>query len=500
MAKNMVNSDPRIDVLKNISSIVSAVLDMDQLMYILIKVAIRVTGAKASSLLLVDEENQTLHFFIASGEGTQELKHQELNMGEGIAGWVAREGTPVLVENVKEDKRWNRDMARMIDFDIHSIACAPMKVDNKVIGVIEIIDKHNGETIKREDMNLLLAFADMAASFLEKSKRYKNVSKENISLRMRLKKGCILIGESNAIHRVTSEAMKVANTSASVFIIGESGTGKELVARFIHQESLRKNNQMISINCGALPETMLERELFGHEKGSFTGADSRRIGLFEAADKGTLFFDEICEMPPAMQVKLLRVLQEGTFFRLGGTEAITTDVRVIAAANRDPRQIMENGEFREDLFYRLNVVNIQIPPLRERRDDIPILINYFIKKQAEADKTSPLVVTPEAMNILINYNWPGNVRELKNAIDRAIIMGNGKEIRPCDFPPDILRKSNGHKTTCTCSTLKDGLNTFKRDFIQKTLERTRGNRTEAARILDIERTYLSKLLKDLKIE
>jgi len=246
-----------------------------------------------------------------------------------------------------------------------------------------------------------------------------------------------IIGKSAPMQRIYQLIEKVAPARATVLVSGESGTGKELIARAIHYNSLRKDGPFISVNCGALPESLLESELFGHEKGAFSGAVSQRKGRFELAHGGTLFLDEISEMSTALQVKLLRVLQEMEFERVGGTATLKVDVRVVAASNRDLKAEVSQDRFRSDLFYRLNVVHIELPPLRERTDDIPLLVNHFLDKFSGESGRSSLKVSPEAMRSLFNYPWPGNVRELENAVERAVILAGGDVLTPRDFPQEI---------------------------------------------------------------
>jgi len=246
-----------------------------------------------------------------------------------------------------------------------------------------------------------------------------------------------IIGKSAPMQRIYQLIEKVAPTKATVLITGESGTGKELIARAIHFNSPRSSRPFISVNCGALPETLLESELFGHERGAFSGAVSQRKGRFELAHEGTLFLDEISEMPTPLQVKLLRILQEMEFERVGGSQTLKVDVRMVAASNRVIKDEVAEGRFRADLFYRLNVVNIHLPPLRERTDDIPLLINHFLAKYAQQDGRPKISIDPDALRCLLDYAWPGNVRELENVIERVVILCNGEEIRTKDLPPEI---------------------------------------------------------------
>ncbi|VAX24785.1 Two-component system response regulator protein [hydrothermal vent metagenome] len=298
--------------------------------------------------------------------------------------------------------------------------------------------------------------------------------------------------------KALDDCQKVAGSKATTLITGESGTGKELFARLIHDLSPRKDKPMVVVNCGALPETLLERELFGHEKGAFTGADDQKLGLFEAADSGTIFLDEIGETSQAMQVKLLRVLQEGAFTRVGGQKTINIDVRVVAATNKDLDKIVHKGEFRKDLYYRLNVVHINLPSLRDRREDITLLAESFLRRIARDLNRLFKGFTPEAINALKIYSWPGNIRQLENAVERAIIMSDSDRIRLEDLPPEITEiKTNDIQIG---RSLKDAQEHFKKNFILQSLSLCGGNKTKTAKILDIQRTYLSRLIKELNIE
>jgi Nif-specific regulatory protein len=492
------STSQRIKFFKEVSALIDSVGDLDQLLDIIIQTATKVMEAKAGSLLLLDKKTNKLYFHTVTGKNKEAVKKFEIEIGEGLAGWVAKEGKPLLVKDVKRDPRWNKRISEEIGFDTHSIACAPLKIQDEVIGVVEIIDREDGMPVRSEDMEILIAFTDLAASSIEKAQKIKYVSDENILLRKKLEQKYKIIGESEPITKVISDAEKVANSKATTLIYGESGTGKELIARLIHNQSPRREKHFLVINCGAIPETLLERELFGHEKGAFTGADQRKIGLFEVADGGTLFLDEIGETTPAMQVKLLRVLQEGQFFRVGGTAPTTVDVRIIAATNREIEKDIESGRFREDLFYRLNVIRINIPPLRERKEDIPLLVKYFLEKKSSENYKPVPIVTKEAMDVIINHPWHGNIRELENAIERAVVIGDGKEIKVEYLPLDIIK---GRVVTSPVIgiSLKEAIEKFKKDFLAETIKYAGGNKNMAAKILKIQRTYLHKLVKELDI-
>ena len=372
-----VTSDSSIDRLKEISTWVSSVQDLDQLLELIIETATRMMDAKASSLLLLDPKTQKLYFKVATGEKSTDVKQFEIDIGQGIAGYVAKTGEPLLIPEVTQDPRWYKEISESIGFKTQSIACVPMKINGEIIGVVEIIDKADGSAIRNADLKILSVFADVAAQAIGNARKIEHDKIEIKNLKQELQGKYEIVGESKALRKVISDAIKVANSKSSTLILGESGTGKELLARMIHRVGARKDEPMIVLNCAALPETLLEDELFGHEKGAYTGAANRKIGKFELADRGTIFLDEIGEMSPSMQTKLLRILQEGVFYRVGGNKSIPVDVRVISATNRNIEEDVAAGRFREDLYYRINVVQIHMPPLRERREDIALLAEYF---------------------------------------------------------------------------------------------------------------------------
>ncbi len=302
-----------------------------------------------------------------------------------------------------------------------------------------------------------------------------------------------IIGKSESMKKIFEVVQQVAPSRASVLITGESGVGKEMIADALHYNSSRRDKPLIKVHCAALTETLLESELFGHERGSFTGAVARKRGRFELAHLGTVFLDEIGEISQNVQIKLLRVLEDKTFERVGGEETIEVDVRVIAATNRDLKSAIENGEFREDLYYRLNVVNIHIPPLRERKEDIPLLMASFIKEFSEENGKNIEAIEPKARMILYNYSWPGNVRELRNCIESAVVMSKSNIITVDDLPPHINTESDQEFVRIsTGSTLAD----IERDVIRATLAQHNGNKTRAAEVLGIGRKTLHRKLQE----
>ena len=493
MKKTTPNGQLSIDHLEEIFNWVSSVYDLDRLLELIITTATQRMNAKASSLLLVDPKTDKLYFKVATGEKKEDIKTYALDMGQGIAGYVAEKGTPLLIPDVHQDKRWHRKISESIGFETRSIACVPMKLGGRIIGVVELIDKRDGDVFRESDLKILMVFADLAAMAIGKAKQIARVERENRDLREERDDRYQIVGESPALLRAIADAHKVANSDATTLITGESGTGKELIARLIHNAGGRRNSPMIVLNCAALPEALLEDELFGHEKGAYTGASEKKPGKFEIADNGTLFLDEIGEMSPAMQAKLLRVLQEGIFYRVGGNTPISADVRILAATNRDIDQAVADGQFREDLFYRLNVVQIRVPPLRDRITDIPILARFFLKYFRQQKGLPALAFSEQTMKNMLAYRWPGNIRELRNAIERAVVMGNEKIIGPEDLPM-FASKTSAYGIGIGM-TLEDATHAFKKNFIRQNLENTGGNRSRAARILNIQRTYLSRLIR-----
>ena len=314
-----------------------------------------------------------------------------------------------------------------------------------------------------------------------------------------------IIGNSKPMQEIFQLVETIAGTNSTVLVTGETGTGKELVARAIHFNSLRKDQKIVSINCGAIPETLLESELFGHVKGAFTGAHQTRIGRFEQAHKGTIFLDEIGTMSPSLQVKLLRVLQEREFERVGGMETIRVDVRIIAATSANLKEMVERNEFRSDLYYRLNVIPVHLPALRDRREDIPLLSRHFIKKYCQGSNLEVKTVAQEAMKMLMNYSWPGNIRQLENAIERGVaLVGPRNIILPSDLPSEI-QKTNANLFLSEIYIPDEGVNfntevtNVEKELIMQSLKKSGGNKKQAAKLLSLKRTTLIEKLKRLNM-
>jgi Nif-specific regulatory protein len=475
--------------------------DGTELLTKIIEYATRLSEGEASSLMLLNNENKRLYFEIALGSKGDEVKKYSLDLGEGIAGWVVRNNTSLIVNDVESDTRFSSDISRKIGFPTHSILAVPMRVKEECIGVLEIINKKNRKPFTNEDLQWLEIFAVQAAIAIQNAKMYKKV-KDEVSL---LKEQILVekdgyhtfIGQSNMIMEKLKIAHKAARTNSSILLLGESGVGKELFAEQIHLKSNRANGPFIRINCAALPEHLLESELFGHIKGAFTGAVNTRRGKFELADAGTIFLDEIGDLPLNLQTKLLRVIQHKSFEKVGSNETILIDTRIIAATNKDIEKEVQEKRFRADLFYRLNVLPIYIPPLRERKEDIPLLADFFLSRFKMDTKKQIKGFTREAMDLLLSYSWPGNVRELENAIERSVVISQSDYIIPDNF---ILNSfSRSHEDDYMGKTLKDAIVLFKKKFITKTLKANGWKQTKTAKVLNIQRTYLSRLIKELHI-
>jgi transcriptional regulator with PAS, ATPase and Fis domain len=347
-------------------------------------------------------------------------------------------------------------------------------------------------------LQMMTAIAGIAGLALENIAHLEALTQENQNLRSQITLEHNMVGASARMKDVFQFIQRVAPTESTVLILGESGTGKELVARAVHRNSPRAKGPFVAINCAAIAESLLESELFGHEKGAFTGAVGQKKGKIEAASGGTIFFDEIGELAAGLQAKLLRVLQEREFERVGGTRAIKADIRVVAATNRDLQQAVQEGTFRKDLFYRLNVVAIEVPPLRERREDVPDLVHHFIQKTARKCNTGPKSLSPQAKASLMNYDWPGNVRELENAIERALVLGSTDSILVEDLPETIFETAApaGGAATMYAGAVKD----TKKQLILNALEQANGSYIEAAKALGLHPNSLLRLIRRLDLK
>jgi len=377
------------------------------------------------------------------------------------------------------------------------VLCVPLVGVERILGVIYLSSPASSLSFGEQHAFFLSAVSRVVAVTLENLSKLASLQAENQRLRVDVTAANTLIGDSRPMLRVSEFIARVAKGDSTVLIRGESGTGKELVARAIHANGLRADKPFVAINCGAIPEALLESELFGHEKGAFTGAVTVRKGKFEAAEDGTLFLDEIGEMAPLLQTKLLRVLQQREFERLGGNRLLSFNARVVAATNKNLEQAIKAGEFRQDLYYRLNVVSVASPPLREHREDIPLLALHFANKYAAKCKRGFKGIDAEARSLLMRYSWPGNVRELENAIEHAIVMGLTDEILPEDLPNALLEEQS---SGLAAARYHNTLNQTKKQLVLTALDEANGSPVEAARLLGIHPKYLHRLIRNLNLK
>ncbi|OGJ89089.1 MAG: hypothetical protein A2268_08815 [Candidatus Raymondbacteria bacterium RifOxyA12_full_50_37] len=423
-----VTEKKQLESLLQASAALHSSIDLPELLRKMIDLISGVLECSGSSIYVFDQAKGELVL-----EADTAGKDLNLKIEAGPRVYAAGVGVPVHVRDSRTDKRW--EALAQGDEGPQSVLCVPMQFNGQSVGVIEATDKKDGGQFDYDDLQLFQGFANICGAAIINARRFSAVSSENRKLKETLAGSVVnLIGNSTAVQKITSVIKKVAHVDSIVLITGESGTGKEIIARSIHALSDRKDKPFIPVNCGAVPENLLESELFGHEKGAFTGADRQRAGIFEEAEGGTVFLDEIGETSLTTQVKLLRVLQEGAFKRVGSNREIKSNVRVISATNRKLEELVAEKKFREDLYYRINVVAIPVPPLRERMDDLPVLAGYFLKKSCEKLKKNSAGISPAVMRLFFSYEWKGNVRELENTIESAVAMSEGSFLEPGDLP------------------------------------------------------------------
>ncbi|HEU0251470.1 MAG TPA: sigma 54-interacting transcriptional regulator, partial [Pyrinomonadaceae bacterium] len=422
-------------------------------------------------------------------------KDQTVSVSRTIVHQVLRDGVALLATDAAAEA----DLASesLIASRAHSVMCVPLMMFDRKLGVLYLDTTVTRDQFNKDHLQLVAAIAGVSAVAIENARQFEWLRTENERLLADVNIEHNMVGESPAMQRIYHFISKVAPTDSTVLISGESGTGKELAARAIHRNSKRAQKPFMAVNCAALNESLLESELFGHEKGSFTGAFAQKKGRLEVADGGTVFLDEIGELTPPLQIKLLRVLQEREFERVGGTQTIKVDLRLIAATNKNLEEAIESGEFRQDLYYRLNVVSLEMPSLRERREDIMLLANYFADKYAAKCNRKLLGFSTEARECLTAYDWPGNVRELENAIERSIVLGTTDLILPEDLPEAVLESE-----LSPTSTLRyhEAVTQKKKQIILDAMAQANGNYTGAAKLLGVHPNYLHRLIRNLNIK
>jgi transcriptional regulator with GAF, ATPase, and Fis domain len=420
--------------------------------------------------------------------------HDYKRVSEYVSNEVLASREAILAEDVARD-RYLRNRESLSDIGATSLICAPIVFGDRVLGLIHLYCTNPHKALDAEDLEFAVAVAKQLGGVINQLQRQATLSKENRELREQLHVESELIGESPAMKEIEQQIARVAGTNATCLIRGESGSGKELVARAIHYSSSRKDGPIVCLNCAALTETLLESELFGHEKGSFTGATEKKIGKFEAANHGTIFLDEIGEMNVGTQAKLLRILEGHPFERVGGSVPIRVDVRVVSATNQPLEQAIQEGRFRRDLFFRLQVVEIRVPPLRERKTDVPILAEHFLRRFVRETGRKIRGFTPAALRKMEDYNWPGNVRELRNVVERAVALGTGPMLDANDIWLSSLEIAGAATSDGETAYRPLSLEDIEKDHILKTLHYTDWNKSQAATILNIERSTLDRKIK-----
>ncbi len=494
-----------LNLLYDVATSVYSIRNFDEMLRkILLKIK-SVFHIEGASIALHDAANREF-YFIRTVEEERDGHHEEMEKmrfpdNYGVAGWVLHENQSVLIPDVAQDNRFVNRLALQEQLPTHSMICVPLRTRRGMIGILYAINKLKG-VFSTKELQLLEILSGTIAITVENAQLYEDLKKyagsleeENIRLKSQVQNHFHLqgiIGSSAPMRRLFELIQKVIGTPTTVFIQGATGTGKELVARVIHYSGVLKNKPFVAENCGALSENLLESELFGHVKGAFTGAIADKKGLFQMAEGGTVFLDEIADMPQAMQIKLLRVLQEGTVRPVGSSQTIQVDFRLIVSSNRDLSKEVEKGNFRDDLYYRIHVFPILLPPLKDRRDDIGALAAHFLDKYTRKFDRPMARLTPEALELLGNFNWPGNVRELENEIERAVTLaGTDREITKEHLSQKIKAHADDNVFNVdTESNLQAATEQLERQMITNALTKTEGNRSQASRILGLTRQGL----------
>ncbi len=484
-----------LNTLLKISRAVHSIRDLDELQAHLLDLIFEVAPAERGAILLDGTNGR--EFNSVFGRNRDATNEHSVRVSRTIAQRVLIEGVAILGSDVPGSERLGK-VESLVASQVRSLLCVPLTLFNRTIGCVYLDTVNIADRFNEDHMELVTAVAGISAVALENARRLQWLEQENQRLMKEITLDRSLVGESPRMKEVFQFLARVAPTDATILIGGESGTGKELAARAAHRKSPRATKPFVAINCAAIPETLLESELFGYEKGAFTGANAQKKGRLEMADGGVVFLDEIGELASSLQVKLLRVLQEREFERVGGTRPIHVDIRLIAATNRNLEEAIRNNQFRQDLYFRLNVVSLTMPPLREHKDDIPLLVSFFVDKNWKKCGARPKPLSKEALDCLMNYDWPGNVRELENVIERALVLGTSDDILLEDLPESLLERAPApgmHEAKYHASVKES-----KKRLIQNALEEAHGNYTEAARLLGVHPNYLHRLIRNLDLK
>ena len=495
-----------LTVLYEISQLIGSTLNCEEVLSDILGTFHSRLGMNRGTITLLNSETGELEIRAAHGMTEEEVKRGRYLVGEGITGKVVETGEPMAVPQIEKEPLFlNRTRSRdnLKKNDI-SFICVPIRTGSTIYGALSVDRLFSEDIAFDEDVRLLSIISSMIAQGLKiqemRQDEKKHLLNENITLKEKLKERYSLysiVGTSNKMAEVFQMIERIANTDVTVLIRGESGTGKELVANAIHFNSPRASKPFLRLNCAVLPDTLVESELFGHEKGAFTGATDQRMGRFERADGGTLFLDEIGTLNLTAQAKLLRVLQEKEFERIGGNRTFRVDVRIIAATSKDLERSIEEGTFREDLYYRLNVFPIFIPPLRERKTDILLLADHFVEKFNRKHKKDARRISTPAIDMLMQYHWPGNVRELENCIERAVLFCTDRVIHSYHLPPTL--QTGERSGTVPSFSFEGAMKNFEKELIIDALKNSRGNMAKAARLLKTTERVISYSVKKFRI-
>ncbi len=486
MAQSLARENRTLSALLEVSKVLNSSFDLEKNLSRTMRVLGDFLEMERGSVFLFDRNSKELKIVAAQGLTKEQIEKGKYKIGEGIVGRVLEKGAPMVIPNVGAEPLFMNKTGSRIQKSGISFLCVPIAFKGEALGVLSVdrIFKDQDITID-EDIRVLEIIASIIAQYVKLWQHYKESEQEREHLRLQLKGKYSLpniIGVSDRMQEVFESVHRVSDSKATVILYGESGTGKELIAKAIHYMSPRSKGSFVKFNCASIPEGLLESELFGHEKGAFTGAITARKGRFELADGGTILLDEVGDLPINLQPKILRVLQEREFERVGGEKTIKVDVRLLAATSRNLEYMVSKGGFREDLFYRLNVVPIFMPPLRERKEDIPLLVEFFLKKY-NGENNKEVSFSPETLRILVDFSWPGNVRELENTIERLVVMSGTNNIRPSDLP--ISLKLPSHDGMLQRESLKAGIQDIEKSSILDALEKTGWIQAKAARMIGL---------------
>jgi len=495
-----------LPLLYAMGEMISACEDLHKTTPLLVKIMREHLKVNHLMLTLHHQKTGTISTYDSIGLTEEERMRGTYTIGEGITGRVVETGQTIVVPKIRDEPNFlgrthNRKAA---DLDA-SFICVPIRTGKSVLGTLSVEKNYIDGVHRYADVELLTFIASILAQTVElhllKYEENVHLESENRRLQNALKerfRPTNIIGDSSVMRAVYMMIEKIAKSRITVLLLGESGVGKELVADAIHYNGVCSEGPLVKFNCAALPESIVESELFGHEKGAFTGAEGNRMGRFEEANNGTIFLDEVGELSLAMQAKLLRVLQERTFQRVGGNKPIRVNIRIIAATNRNLAKMVEEKTFRDDLFYRLNVMPLTIPPLRDRGNDIVTLADHFVTKFARENGKSVMRISEPALHMLMNHTWPGNVRELENAIERAVVLCEGEEIHGYDLPPS-LRESTLPAGDSLRTRLEEKLEAVEYEYIVESLRKNKGNISDTADQLGMTRRILGLRMKKYKI-